>query len=143
MLFADDAAVVAHSQEHLQTLMNRFTQACQDFNLTISLSETKTMGQGTENLPSITINNYTLEAVNTFTYFGSTFTNNLSLNASEKLPLPLGSSQREYGTTGSSLSIRRCRCTEPASSAHFCMAAKPGPYNLTKSGGKTASTFAA
>ena len=25
MLFADDAAVVAHSQEHLQTLRNQFT----------------------------------------------------------------------------------------------------------------------
>ncbi|CAJ1079366.1 hypothetical protein D4764_04G0009700 [Xyrichtys novacula] len=41
----------------------------------------KTMGQGKENPPSITINNYTMEAVNTFTYLRSTFTDNLSLNA--------------------------------------------------------------
>ncbi|TWW62323.1 hypothetical protein D4764_04G0009700 [Takifugu flavidus] len=80
MLFADDAAVVAHSQEHLQTLMDHFSQACQDFSLVISLNKTKTMGQGTENPPSITINNYTLEAINTFTYLGSTITENLSLD---------------------------------------------------------------
>ncbi|TWW71520.1 putative RNA-directed DNA polymerase from transposon X-element [Takifugu flavidus] len=80
MLFADDAAVVAHSQEHLQTLMDNFSHACQDFSLVISLNKTKTMGQGTENPPSITINNYTLEAINTFTYLGSTITDNLSLD---------------------------------------------------------------
>ncbi|TWW56370.1 hypothetical protein D4764_08G0003570 [Takifugu flavidus] len=62
VVIADDAAVVAHSQEHLQTLMDHFSQACQDFSLVISLNKTKTMGQGTENPPSITINNYTLEA---------------------------------------------------------------------------------
>ncbi|TWW59286.1 R2 Retrovirus-related Pol polyprotein from type I retrotransposable element [Takifugu flavidus] len=71
---------LAHSQEHLQTLMDHFSQACQDFSLVISLNKTKTMGQGTENPPSITINNYTLEAVNTFTYLGSTITDNLSLD---------------------------------------------------------------
>lgn len=47
--------VVAHTQEHLKTLLDQFTQACQDFSLTISLNKTKTM--------AITINNYTLEAV--------------------------------------------------------------------------------
>lgn len=81
MLFTDDAAVAAHSQEHLQTLMDRFAQACQDFSLTISLKKTKAMGQGTETPSSIIINNYTLEAGSTFTYLGSTITNNLSLDA--------------------------------------------------------------
>ena len=33
-LFADDAAIVAHSAEDLQQLMNRFSKACQDFGLT-------------------------------------------------------------------------------------------------------------
>ena len=31
MLFADDAAVVAHTQEELQSLMDCFSQACKDF----------------------------------------------------------------------------------------------------------------
>ena len=39
------------------------------------------MGQGTGYPPSITINNDTLEAINTFTYLGSTITDNLSLDA--------------------------------------------------------------
>ena len=41
MLFADDAAVVAHTQEELQSLMDCFPQACKDFGLTISLSVDK------------------------------------------------------------------------------------------------------
>ena len=31
MLFADDAAVTTHTQQGLQTLMGRFSQACKDF----------------------------------------------------------------------------------------------------------------
>ena len=95
MLFADDAAVVAHSQEHLQALMDRFTQACQDFSLTIRLIKTKTMGQGTETPPSITINNYTLEAVSTFTYLGSTITDNLSLDT--ELSSRIGKTASTFG----------------------------------------------
>lgn len=60
--------------------MDHFSQACQDFSLVISLNKTKSMAQGTENPPSITINNYTLETVDTFTYLGSNITDNLSLD---------------------------------------------------------------
>ena len=34
MLFADDAAVATHTQRELQSLMDRFSQACKDFGLT-------------------------------------------------------------------------------------------------------------
>ena len=54
-LFADDAAIVAHSAEDLQQLMNRFSKACKDFGLTISLKKTQVMGQGMDSPPSITI----------------------------------------------------------------------------------------
>ena len=47
MLFADDAAVVAHTQEELQSLMDCFSQACKDFGLTISLKKTNVLGQDT------------------------------------------------------------------------------------------------
>ncbi|XP_076449087.1 uncharacterized protein LOC143285577 [Babylonia areolata] len=40
-LFADDAAVTAHSAKDLQQLMNRFSDACQDFGLAISLKKTQ------------------------------------------------------------------------------------------------------
>ncbi|KAJ8349711.1 hypothetical protein SKAU_G00248410 [Synaphobranchus kaupii] len=48
MLFADDAAVVTHTQQELQSLMDRFSQACKDFGLTISLKKTNILGQDLE-----------------------------------------------------------------------------------------------
>jgi hypothetical protein len=80
MLFADDAAVASHTQQELQSLMNCFSQACKDFGLTISLKKTNVLGQDTETPPLITIDEYELDAVQQFTYLGSTVTNNLSLD---------------------------------------------------------------
>ena len=81
MLFADDAAVVAHTQEELQSLMDCFSHACKDFGLTISLKKTNVLGQDTETPPVITIDDYELDTVCQFTYLGSTITDNLSLDA--------------------------------------------------------------
>ena len=67
MLFADDAALAAHSQK----LMDRFAVACELFGLTISLKKTQVMGQGTTSPPSININGQQLEVVHQFTYLGS------------------------------------------------------------------------
>jgi len=47
MLFADDAALAAHSEGQLQYLMNRFYKACDLFSLTISLKNTQVMCLGT------------------------------------------------------------------------------------------------
>jgi exonuclease III len=79
MLFADDAAITAHSEADLQALIKRFSEACRKFKLTISLKKTKIMGQNTAATPSISIGDYTLENVDHFTYLGSTITNNISL----------------------------------------------------------------
>lgn len=80
MLFADDAALTAHSQEELQSLMNCFASACRDFGLTISLSKTKVLGQGVASAPEITVENCQLEVVHEFTYLGSTVSDSLSLD---------------------------------------------------------------
>lgn len=80
MLFADDAALAAHTEEQLQSLMNRFSTACDLFSLTISLKKTQVMCQGTTIPATISINDHQLEIVNQFTYLGSTATNNLSLD---------------------------------------------------------------
>ena len=77
MLFADNAAVTTHTQQVLQALMDRFSQACKDFRLTISLKKTNVLGQDTVELPTITIDDYELDVVKLFTYLGSTITNNL------------------------------------------------------------------
>ena len=61
--------------------MDCFSQACKDFGLTISLEKTNVLGQDTEALPVITIDNYELDAVCQCTYLGSTITDNLSLEA--------------------------------------------------------------
>ena len=81
MLFADDAAVATHTQAQLQCLMDRFSQACKDFGLTISLKKTNVMAQGTDVQPEITIEDYVLENVDQFTYLGSTICSNLSLDS--------------------------------------------------------------
>ena len=41
LLFADDAALVAQSDDDLQNLLNGFSNACDDFGLTISLQKSK------------------------------------------------------------------------------------------------------
>ena len=81
MLFADDAALVAHTEEALQRLITRFAVACKEFGLTISLKKTNIMGQDVTEVPQIRIGDHTLEVVETFTYLGSTIANNLSLDA--------------------------------------------------------------
>ena len=80
MLFADDAAIATHTQQELQTLMDRFSQACKDFGLTISLKKTNVLGQNVEAPPVIGIDNYELDVVHQFTYLGSTISDNLSLD---------------------------------------------------------------
>ena len=81
MLFADDAALTALQEDHLQNLVACFAKACEDFKLTISLKKTEIMGQDTESQPTITINNYRLEVVKEFTYLGSTISDDLSMDS--------------------------------------------------------------
>ena len=80
-LFADDAAVTAHSAEDLQQLMTRFRDACQDFRLTISLTKTQVMGQDVDSPQAISINDHKLDVTHDFVYLGSTISDTLSLDA--------------------------------------------------------------
>ena len=81
LLFADDAALAAHSEEALQRLIDRFAAACKEFGLTISLKKTEVMCQDANNAPSISIEEHTLRVVDRFTYLGSTISSNLSLDS--------------------------------------------------------------
>ena len=80
MLLADEAAFTAHSGEALQRLINCFAHACREFGLTISLKKTNVIARDASQVPSIKINDYTLEVVEDFTYLGSNISNNLSLD---------------------------------------------------------------
>ena len=84
MLFADDAALVTHTMEDLQQLIDRLSHASKEFGLTISIKKTNVMGQGIVSHPSINIDNVTLDAVDSFTYLGSTIESNRSLYAELK-----------------------------------------------------------
>ena len=57
LLFADDAAITTHIQEDLQRLLDRFSDACRHFGLTISLVKTHVMRQDIKEIPSLFIHN--------------------------------------------------------------------------------------
>jgi len=82
LLFADDAA---HSAKDPQQLMNRFSKACLNFTLTITLKNKNTgHGTGRVNLsPSITILEFVLEVVHDCICLGSTISDILSLKSEE------------------------------------------------------------
>ena len=71
MLFADDAAITAHTETALQELINCFAHTCSQFGLTISIKKFA---------PSISIGDCTLDVVEDFTYLGSNISSNLSLD---------------------------------------------------------------
>ena len=85
MLFADDCALVAHTEEDLQVIMDRFATACSSYGLTISLKKTEVMLQpppGHNYIPpSITISGTKLNAVDQFTYLGSTLSRSANIDA--------------------------------------------------------------
>ena len=78
--FADDDAVTAHSAEYLQQLMDRFSQTCKDFGLTI-LTKTHVKAQEIGLRLYIQILNHELDVVHDFIYLGSTVSDSLSLNS--------------------------------------------------------------
>ena len=45
MLFADNAALVAHTEDALQRMTDQFADACKQFGLTISIKKTKVCAQ--------------------------------------------------------------------------------------------------
>ena len=81
LLFADDAALAAHSEQALQRLITCFADACREFGLTISLKKTEVMGQDVSEVPKITIGDHMLGVTDTFTYLGSKISSNLTLDA--------------------------------------------------------------
>lgn len=55
MLFADEAVVATHTQEELQTLMNRISEACKEIGLTISFKKANVLGQDADSPLIITV----------------------------------------------------------------------------------------
>lgn len=78
-LFADDAAITAHTAEDVQRLLNHFNRAGTDFGLKISLKITRVMAQDADALLT-SKSHHILEVVDDFTHLVSTITDSLSLN---------------------------------------------------------------
>ena len=79
-LFADDAALVSHTHQGLQRLLDNLSKACNDFGLTISVKKTEVLTQNVTSVPSIHVYNSGLKIVDQFKYLGSTISKNLSLD---------------------------------------------------------------
>ena len=66
-LFADDCALMAHSEHHLQVVVDKFSEAANKFGLTISLSKTEaffqTAPETSPQQPCITIDGTQLKNV--------------------------------------------------------------------------------
>ena len=70
LLFADDAALVSHTEDGLQCMLNKFADACKEFGLTISIKKTQVMGLNTPSYPMLYLEGQLLEAVDDFVYLG-------------------------------------------------------------------------
>jgi hypothetical protein len=75
LLFADDCALIAHSEESAQHLFNRFVNSARRFGLTVSLKKTEVMLQPSaskvSSAPGIKEGDTVLKAVDRFCYLGS------------------------------------------------------------------------
>ena len=74
-LFADDCALNALTEQDMQTTVDKFSTACDNFGLTISTKKTEVMHQPAPGMPygkpSISVKGKELTVVDKFTYLGS------------------------------------------------------------------------
>ena len=84
-LFADDCALNASTEREMQTGMDSFSSACDNFGLTISTKKTEVMFQPTPGQPyhepHITVKGQRLQPVESFTYLGSTLSRVVNIDS--------------------------------------------------------------
>jgi len=84
LLFADDCALNAGSEEVMQVSMDKFSSACDNFGLTISTKKTEVMHQPAPGKPYqepvIHVKGQKLQAVDNFTYLGSTLSRQVTID---------------------------------------------------------------
>ena len=83
-LFADDCALMAHKEHHLQVIVDKFSEATKKFGLTISLSKTEVLFQiapaTSPQQPCINIDGTQLKNVESFKYLWSTISSDGTLD---------------------------------------------------------------
>ena len=83
LLFADDCALLAHTEEALRYIVNHFSDAAKNFGLTISLNKTvlyQTPPREAYSFPHISIDGTNLNAVEHFTYLGSVISSDATVS---------------------------------------------------------------
>ena len=84
LLFADDCALLAHTEEALQYTVNCFSDAAKNFGLTINLKKTEVLCQPPQHEayspPHISIDGTNLNAVEHLTYLGSIISNDATVS---------------------------------------------------------------
>ena len=84
LLFADACSLNATSETEMQRSVNIFSEACNNFGLTIRTKKTEVMHQPAPGKPyikpNITINGQRLNAVDKFNYLGSTLSRNVVID---------------------------------------------------------------
>ena len=82
-LFADECALLANTEEALQTVFDHFAKAAPSFGQTISLKKIELLHEdhshAMHSLPQITINSHLFNLVKQFTYLGSVLSNNATM----------------------------------------------------------------
>ena len=102
LLFADDCALLAHTEKALQHIINQFTDAAKNFGLTISLNKTEVFQPPPHEAyspPYISINGTNLNAVERFIYLGSIISSDAIVSkatACQKPTVPLEDSKRAW-----------------------------------------------
>ena len=77
LLFADDQAVIATTEDLLQQHINRLHSTCEDYNMKINIEKTEVMTFARqETTANIFIGEHQLKQVKDFTYLGSIFSDN-------------------------------------------------------------------
>ena len=99
LLFANDCALLVHTEKALQNIVNRFSDAAKNFGLTISLKKTEVLYQHPPRVahspPHISIGGTSLNAVEHFTYLGSVISSDATV--SKDLDNPLSKASSSFG----------------------------------------------
>ena len=103
MLFADDAAVCATTEEELQVILNTFFQVFKQFGLQMAIKKTEVLFQRPKSEPDIpdpviVVDNNQLRVVEQYKYLGSLIKNNSSINTeiSSRCQKAVGSFNKLY-----------------------------------------------
>ena len=99
-IFADDCALVAHSADDVQEIVNSFVKAAISFGLQINIKKTECMFQlipGTVNaVKDVFVNGEALKRVSSFSYLGSVLSDDCSVD--KNIAAHLQKANRAYGT---------------------------------------------